>query len=263
MMENKYEEYFEKEAGEWHRYKVGEYHISAIGLSNKDLDDDEHGGPCLKKLFQRYKDEITMTDDEIKAKHLPPLKRGIFKYGNTVHEMVQTRRKTVYPWMDMEFAIKLELDLEMETIKPTTLTEPTDKKILILGSIDMIDRFAGKIIDIKTASRWTMPGGENDYSVTHGNQTRIYSSLYNLIFRAEELPIVENVTILYIRKDNWQTNECDVDYDHMNSKDYVGEFIDRVVYFHNCLINNVEPDPEPNKWCKYCDLKDRCDGYDK
>ena len=39
---------------DWHAKRVGVYHVSVIGCNHKDLEPDDHSGPCLREAYWGY-----------------------------------------------------------------------------------------------------------------------------------------------------------------------------------------------------------------
>lgn len=236
-MDNKVESYFEISGDDeknWHRNVIGEYHVSSIGLSHADLEPEEHYGPCLRATYFNYKNNNDMDLNN----------KGNVTMGKILHEHVQRIYKERHPNSIIEFPIFINYD---EDIK-------------ILGSVDILVFGNGidedMVIDIKSASMYTFPSSKYDYNATYISQIKIYAGyLIDEIFKDEYFnPQIGR--IVYIKKHNLETIEMDFQLKDLDL--IIDEFEDRVEKLHDCLINNVVPDAEPHKWCKYCPNLEYC-----
>ena len=89
---NKYKDQWLEKPVKWHDYKIGTYHISAIGNSHQDLEPEEHSGPCLRSLYDKY----------IKGEEEG---KGVFQLGNILHAELQRIYKINHPNSVFEFPI--------------------------------------------------------------------------------------------------------------------------------------------------------------
>jgi hypothetical protein len=232
-MENKFEKYFKKKDGEWHNYKIGVYHVSAIGCTHQNLEPEEHYGPCLRSTYYDYVETVEKNE-------------GAFKIGNILHEHVQDVYKKNEPASIVEFPIKLKTDI-------------AEIEIEIRGSVDLIDMADEPyIIDLKTSSMYTFPSGKYDLNPTYETQVILYTFILRDRIFKKEFFNPDKVIITYIKKHNLETIELDSDYDDEKGAEYYKDFLERISYLHECLITEELPVAEPHKWCKYCTHLSEC-----
>lgn len=240
---NEYYAYFEGQPIPWHDYAIGNYHLSAIGVSHQELDPKQHSGPCLKKLYDEYQQKFGGCYVE------PPERKGIFKIGIMIHKEIQENAKEKDPSLDVEYALILPLAIGKDVV-------------YVKGSIDLLSRYDPYLTDIKSSAPYNMPKNEKDYHISHGDQTILYTYIYNNKMRnLVEMPEIEDVRIAYVSKHNLDTRICNVDYDDDIGKEYYDDLMGRVKYFHKCLKKQVAPIGEPMKYCKYCELKGECEEF--
>jgi len=229
-MENKIRTYFKiKDSSDWHRYKIGEYHVSSIGCSHKELDPQTHYGPCLRATYYAY--------TEPEEKDLKTI--GNLLMGEILHKIVQERYKGLNPNAIIEYPV----------------THIYGNQLTIKGSIDILDLEDGSIRDVKSASLFTFPGSEYDYNPTHIDQVSIYAALLKIM-----MPdfILNKLMIIYVKKHNLETIEQVVVFDREDVGLKFGDYLSRVVYLDLCLTNKREPKAEPHRWCKFCSKKEHC-----
>lgn len=231
-MNNEYRKYYYEREVDWHETKIGIYHVSAIGNSHKDLDPQEHSGPCLRETFFGYTDPIKNDDKS----------QGNFHMGDILHPIVQGIYKKNVPNSVIEFPIVIQLT----------------KDITIKGSVDIIDFDKQAVIDIKTASLFTFPSSEYDYNPTHTSQISIYSGALELYVFKETFFKPKLLRMVYTKKHNLETVEIDLNADEEDVTNSYNDFIERVTYLDECLRENKVPAAEPHKWCKFCSLLDYC-----
>lgn len=229
MMENKFEKYFIKKDTEWHSYKIGEYHVSAVGCSHQDLEPEEHYGPCLRSTALDYTDPIEKTIET----------KGNLKMGNMLHKKSQSVYKHNNPNSVIEFPLKFKHkrgDIEIET----------------RGSVDIIDFEEKSIPDLKSSSMFTHPSSPYEFNPTHVSQERIYThQLTELVFRPTFF-MPEILRTTYLKKHNMTASELDEIYSKDKCEADFEDFLDRCFYLDKCLRKGILPEAEPHKWCKLC-----------
>jgi len=161
----KYDEYWVIKDGEWHKYIIGEYHVTGIGTNKSDLEPKSHYGPCLRQSFYEYKYK---KEDNIFGK-------GNKNTGKKKHEDIQTIYKINNPNSITEFPLYTEIS----------------EHIKLCGSIDVVHLFwkDGKlwadIIDFKTAVYRTLPKDEDEYNPTYACQLYLYGYWLTKIMNVE------------------------------------------------------------------------------
>lgn len=240
-MDNEYYEYFVDDLEKsWHAYQIGDYHISAIGTTYKDLMEEDKTGPCLRNQFFDFKRNNPV------PVVLEPEKAGIFHMGNIIHELVQTKYKINHPEVDIEYAL-------MVTLNPG---------IRIKGSIDIINRYDGYIIDIKSSAPYNMPGSISDMRPQYYSQVMLYAHAYNFFMKSDRMPDVKTLYVLYVNKHNLETKLTMEKYDQKTGMKMWNDFHQRTTYLHTCLEKDEPPIGEPNKYCRYCPDKEGCEEYE-
>ena len=225
-MINKYRKYYFENEEDWHTYEIGTYHVSAVGNSHKDLNPHDHSGPCLRATYFDYIHPIENDDKS----------EGNFHIGRILHKVIQEIYKINVPNSIIEFPIVLEVK----------------KGITIKGSVDIIDLDEKSIPDIKTASLFTFPTSEYDYSPTHVSQTSIYSALLQMYVFKETFFKPKILRVIYTKKHNLETVEVDLDVNEEDVAKSYDDFVARVIHLDECLREKKIPDAEPMKWCKFC-----------
>jgi len=237
-MDNKINKYFEKLENDWHEYKIGTYHISAVGSSHADLEPEEHTGPCLRRTYWDYLD--LEPQDEIE---------GNLLLGIILHEFVQTIYKNNNPACIIEYPIILDF-------------EEGEIKIKIRGSVDILDfnEEIPYVLDIKTASPYLFPSSPYDMNPSYKTQVILYTYLLQKFIFKAGIFNPKKIKIVYIKKasPSLKTVELEADYDEKEAKLIFEDFLKRAFYLHECLEKKNEPVAEPHKWCKYCDHLDHC-----
>ena len=261
---NKYEKYFEAKPTEWHRNIIGEYHVSAIGVNHRELEQNEHSGPNLRDTFYEYANPLPNSATT----------RGNFKMGNIMHKYVQKGAKANRPCI-VEFPLAKTFTSGNQTIK-------------VFGSIDLIefDKEPDKdgiatitLVDLKSASDYTYPFGPEKLNPTHQDQVMIYAYwLQNWILNPKVMKI-SKIRIVYMNKHEAYCGEIDIPYDNDKMIGYWVDFISRcfeldtklrrftkiyVKYmeimgksgFHNVQdlkikMNACLPRKEPHHWSKF------------
>lgn len=232
-MKNLYEKYWVINEKDWHEYKTGTYHVSAIGVSHQDLEPEEHSGPCLRDKYFVY---LEGENHSIET-------QGNFGLGNLLHAEGQEIYKKNNPNSVSEFPLVYNIDNNGEPLE-------------IRGSVDIIDFNIQANPDLKTASLFTFPKSEYEVSPTYEAQVTIYTHiLAEFVFRPSwYLP--NFIRIISIKKHNLYTIEQDKEI--TDAKKTYDEFIERVQYLDDCLKKREVPDAEPMKWCKYCHKLEYC-----
>ena len=230
-MINQYDKYWIKRPKETHEYKIGTYHVSQIGNSHIDLESSEHSGPCLRQGYWQYSDPIEFTDGT----------KGNFHMGRILHERIQEIKKINDPAVINEFPLRMWI-----------------KDIIISGSIDTIifTKEGISIIDFKSASQYTLPSGKWDKNITHFSQVYLYAYILSLVFGSDIN--IKDVSLIYISKHNLATYVQTEKYDSEKAEGIFKDFLERCFYLDECLKQKQVPVPEPMKWCKYCDYRERC-----
>lgn len=230
-MTNKYREYFDKQEVEWHSRQIGVYHVSQIGNSHKDKNPQDHYGPCLLSTYEDYQ------QPEEKDLH----STGNLAMGTLLHKVVQKRYKKNHPNSVIEFPIIVYFS-----------------NLKVMGSVDIIDFNRKAVMDIKTASLFTFPGSEYDYNPTYMSQIMIYTGLLKLFVFNNDFFTPEELVAIYVKKHNLEVLETSIDYDWEKVMAAYANFRDRCEYLDECLREEVEPEAEPHKWCKFCPRLKRC-----
>ena len=245
-MSNEYEKYWVINEKEWHENEIGIYHISAVGISHQDLEPEEHSGPCLRNKYFVY----------LEGENHNLATTGNFKMGNYLHAEAQEIYKKNHPNSVGEFPIVYELDSKGNEF--WGIEEEEEEYIIIKGSVDIVDFDIQINPDLKTASMFTFPSSEYDMSPTYMTQVTLYTYILNeFVFRPTWYR-AESLMIVYFKKHNLTTLEQFKKYSDEMGKEVYDEFIRRVRFLHNCLMDREVPDAEPNKWCKYCPKLDYC-----
>ena len=228
-MDNLYNKYWIENEQEIHTYDIGTYHVSQIGNSHTDLESDEHSGPCLRQGYWEYLEPIEKSVSTI----------GNFELGKIIHEKIQELMKLNNPATVNEFPLRVWL-----------------KKIILSGSVDTIvfTKDGLHVIDFKSASQYTLPKGDYDKNPTHFTQVYIYAFLLSKIFTLD----IQTVSVVYINKHNLATYKQTEKYDTGKAIDIYVNFVERCNYLNECLEKKKVPIPEPMRWCKYCDYRERC-----
>ena len=234
-MKNEYEKYWLIDEKEWHENEIGIYHISAVGISHQDLEPEEHSGPCLRSKYFVYLEGENHNQASI----------GNFYMGNLLHAESQGIYKKNHPNSVGEFPIVYKI-------------AEGGEDITIKGSVDIVDFDIQINPDLKTASMFTFPSSEYDTSPTYMTQVTLYTYILNeFVFRPSWYR-AESLMIVYFKKHNLTTLEQLKKYTDDIGKSVYDEFIWRVRFLHNCLMDREVPDAEPNKWCKYCHKLEYC-----
>jgi len=245
-MKNEYIDYMINRHTEWHTNEVGKYHISAIGNSHADLDPKDHYGPCIRSTYIDYVNKLPHSLTSL----------GNFKLGNILHKHIQKVYKKNHPLCSIEFGLQSLLKLGR-------------MRILSLGSIDIIDqKFIVKktydglihvdIVDVKTASQYTLPKNKYDRNPTYFSQGYQYaSSLFKNYFDPEVI-VVDEIKILYASKHNLEIYPIKALYEPEIAMEKWKDYVKRCWMTHRCLKKKILPDPEEMRWCKYCKYRFRC-----
>ena len=233
-MKNLYHKYWIEEPKKVHEYKIGTYHVSQIGNSHGDLEPAEHSGPCLRQGYFEYLDPTEFDDGT----------KGNFHMGNIIHKEIQRIMKINNP------AIINELPLRMWIYDDMILSGSVDTVVFVKGG--------AHVIDIKSASRYTLPKGKYDKNITHFTQVYIYAHMLNRHVFGESIPI-KTVSILYVNKHNLATFKQTEKFNEEKAQDIFNDFVERCAYLNTCLKEKEVPIAEPMKWCKYCRYREKCE----
>jgi len=239
VLDNQFEKYFIKKDTEWHSYKIGEYHVSAVGCSHQDLEPEEHYGPCLRSTYWDYLDPV---EKELSGK-------GNLRMGNILHGIVQDIYKESYPACSIEFPILL-----------TFSDEISGEDLKIRGSVDILD-FNGEdpfVLDLKTSSMFTFPSSPYDLNPTYKTQVILYTYMLRNFILKKEYFDPKKVMVVFIKKHNAETVELEIKYNDEMYSGYYYDFIARMTYLHECLIKKKVPVAEPHRWCKLCPYLEYC-----
>ncbi len=249
-MQNRYEEYWERPDVDWHEKIPHHYHVSALGACHEGLDPKLHYGPCMRQSFYNVVDPLPNS----------PETKGNLKMGNILHEAMQKEEKQKNPTCVIEFPLYMEFTRG-------------DRKISISGSIDIVDFLKScypmfvDIVDIKTASDYTLPKNEDDRNPTYFAQVSIYSYiLQNFIFNPTFV-VIKRLEVRYIAKHNAAINVVELDYNNKLMKEMFDSFVDRCFELDEYLYPSTEvgfsgqtelPPAEPMRWCGLCKYAARC-----
>lgn len=237
-MDNLYNKYWIENPKEVHEYKIGTYHVSQVGSAHPDLEANEHSGPCLRQGYWQY----------LEPKAFPIGTIGNFHMGNIIHEHLQRILKINNPATISEFPLRMWIYDNM----------------IISGSVDIVlfDKEGAHVIDIKSASRYTLPRGKYDKNPTHFAQVNIYAHILDRHVFGESIPI-KDISILYVNKHNLATFKQTEKFNAEKAEETFNDFVERCAYLNKCLENKEVPVAEPMKWCKYCDYKEKCKKEDE
>ena len=236
-MENKFREKWILNEADWHEYIPHHYHVSAIGADNQDLPPNTHYGPCLRQAFYRI---------------VNPKEKGVGTEGNlyvgtTIHEKLQEIQKKNVPHSIIEFPLFGK-----------------HENITYSGSIDITEFQKGSfmpiiidVIDIKSASEYTLPKHETDYNPTYFNQLYLYAFILSSFYLTEV--VVNNLEVWYVNKHNYATHVIKQKYDQQIGRQKYTSFLERCTVLDDHLEANTLPDKEPMRWCRYCDYRQLCD----
>jgi hypothetical protein len=249
---NEFQKYWHPEFAEWHSYKIGEYHVSSVGISHQHLEPNEHSGPCLRATFYEYINPIEKSDET----------EGNFEQGSDMHKLLQDIVKKWKPNTIIEKPLII------------LIIKPDGRIIKVMGSEDIhyihqpvVPAFVRiSIWDIKTASEYTLPPDRKTKNPTHFDQTYIYAVIDEEYFLHPDKTKIVRLKIIYIDKHNKGVYVQRIKYNPKRGKKKLEEFKQRVIYLDDCLIKEELPDREPHHWCKYCVYQNRCRAdviYDK
>jgi len=245
-MENRYEEFWERPEVDWHEKIPHHYHVSALGACHAGLDPKLHYGPCMRQSFYKIVDPLPES----------PESKGNLRMGNILHEAMQKEEKLKNPNCVIEFPLYMEF-------------ERNNRKISISGSVDIVDFHKNcypqtfDVIDIKSASEYTLPKDENDRNPTYFAQVAIYSYiLQNFYFNPMFMKLL-TMRVRYIAKHNAGINVVKLPYKNSLGKPMFDSFVDRCFEMDEQLYPEPEPDlilpdAEPMRWCGLCDYAARC-----
>ena len=269
LLKNQYKKYWIEEPVEHHKNIIGEYHVSSIGCDNQHLSPDDHAGPCLRQTFYGYVAPMEFTNQTA----------GNFHIGTISHKEIQRIYKLNHDAVIDEYPLGLKIKIDDDLIKILGSIDITDETFDIKPLINLID-----IIDFKTASDWTFPKDKDDKNPTNFNQVNIYGYILFAYKINRKYNKIRNLKLVYIAKHNLYTGEQSIQFDAGIALLKFTEFITRVKYLHSLLkeyykimefyktVSNLEsrrklickettkclPKKEPNKWCKFCDYRQRC-----
>jgi len=203
-------------------YLVREYKAKPIGRYYPS----EVGG-CLRKTWFSYKF----------PKETDVALMRIFEAGNMLHEfitdVIKSEKNKEVDLIDSEMPIKIERD-----------------GFIISGRIDnlVLLKVDGKQVLVEVKSTKYLP---KEHKLENEMQLQLYMHATK----------VHTGIILYIQKDNLQTNWFDIDY---NEKE-VENILDRFEILHKSLVMDKMPwqeaktDPDKRWMCDYCAYGKECD----
>jgi len=243
LLKNQYKKYWIEDPVEHHKNIIGEYHVSSIGCNNQHLPPNKHAGPCLRQTFYVYVDPMENTNQT----------EGNFHIGRILHAEAQRIYRLNHDASIAEYPLGRKFFID-------------DEPVIMLGSMDITNEsFSDKpyinyidIVDFKTASDWTFPKDRDDKSPTHFNQVQIYAYIYDQYNLNHKYNIIRNLHVVYLAKHNLYTGIQPIKYDWTNAIYKYTNFINRIKYLHKQLKLRELPKAEPNKWCKFCDYRQRC-----
>jgi len=188
-------------------------------------------GSCLRKIWYSYK-----IPKETEAKLL-----RIFESGNLLHEFI----------VDV---IKSEKNKEIELVRTEMPVKIKEKDFIISGRVDnvVLLKINGEKVLVEVKSTKLL---REEPQESHITQLQLYMHATG----------IHRGIILYIQKDNLQTNWFNFGYDEGTAK----KILERFRILHETLKNNAIPEAEAKKnkefnWmCKYCPWKAECDEQEK
>lgn len=236
-----------QEKKDWHQNIIGVYHISSIGCSHKDLDWDEHSGPCLRKTYLDYTNPIPDSEET----------EGNLEEGKDHHKALQEIIKEWKPNSIIE--------------KPLAkIFARNGQKILLTGSIDIEYHHLFDLVkddentmtgisiwDIKTAL-YTMPTNKYDKNITHFDQVCLYAVFDIMTSLHPDHHEILRVKIIYVNKNNKKTISQRQNFILVDEVNKFADCLDRAFYLDDCLRKEQIPVAEPMKWCKWCKYLGRC-----
>lgn len=270
-MKNNFEKYWVIREPNWHEYKSRVYHVSSIGNSYPDLSPDEHYGPDLLSTFFDY---VNKKEHDLNSK-------GNLNMGNLIHKEVQKIYRKNHPFAVTEFALQ------------RLIKNPINKRnILLLGSIDIPeqvplkldddpdDKITVNVLDVKSASKYTLPHGKHDKNPTYFTQLRIYAYWLSHFYLNPEYIKIGKLKLVYVNKHNCETiDDVEEQYeDELCSNAWycfverackLDESIRKFYLYKNAdlpekqffeLVNRIAPKHEPHRWTKYNKYLPRIEG---
>jgi len=181
---------------------------------------------CLRKTWFSYKNPKP-TDTKLMK---------IFEAGNMLHEFITN-------------VIKSEKNKEVELIKSELPIQIKKKDFIISGRIDnlVLVKINNKLALVEVKSTKFLP---KEYKKEHEIQLQLYMMAMG----------IENGIILYIQKDDLNTNTFTIKHNKKLSE----EIIERFEELHKALTEDKLPEAEAKKdkekeWmCSYCAWKEEC-----
>ena len=242
-LKNQYSKYWLDNGKDWHEKNIGTYHVSGVGCKQDDNDPDSHYGPCKRQTQYEYTFPI--------PKSLTS--QGNVHTGTNHHALVQDIFRKNHNNSIIEFPLH-----KMDVIG--------NEIIHMVGSIDAIimdydftdDITYIDVYDFKTASKYTLPKHDKDYNPTYFSQLYLYGFILESMFSSVKVRI-RNLFVVYIDKHNLSTYEIVMPYELAIAMERFNSFKERCWLLHMSLTLKRLADKDPNRWCKYCSYKTRCD----
>jgi CRISPR/Cas system-associated exonuclease Cas4 (RecB family) len=224
--ENHAGEYFDFESikSEWHRKKLGEYHLTSL-LG------------CLRKYwyFFLYPDREHTLEQ-----------KGIFLIGQIFHKHIQDHLEKTLGFVIIECPCEDEVE----------------DGISILFKIDIVQIRSKEIADIKTTRYMPIIGDlsiENFEKKFGKYILQVLAQIYfvnNTYFKCDPM---ETIKILYIDKFNLFTKPIWLDYDEKLGEYFYLKIRARANYLHEHILTDTIPDNyDPSDFCVYCAFVDLC-----
>ena len=223
--ENHADKYFDFTSldSEWHRKKVGEYHLTSL-LS------------CIRKYWYWFKYNI----------ELSLIQKGIFLIGKIFHKHIQDHLEKTLGFVIIEMPCEDEVE----------------EDISILFKIDIVEIREKEISDLKTTRYMPIIGdlSVNEFEQKFGKYIlQVLAQIYfvnHTYFKQEPM---ETIKILYISKNDLFTKPIWMDYNNELGEYFYLKIRARAKYLHEHLLNDTIPEHcDPSKNCIYCAFVDMC-----
>jgi hypothetical protein len=184
-------------------------------------------GSCIKKVWFTYK-----KPKEVKAELL-----RIFEAGNMLHEFISE-------------VIKSEKNPEVELLKEEMPIQIKEKEFIISGRIDnlVLVKIDNKKVLVEVKSTKYLKEKPNE---EHGMQLQFYMHATG----------IHDGILLYIQKDNLQTNWFEIPYDKKKAETVLKRFklLDKCLKLNEMPPADAKFNPNMEWMCDYCDYRQECD----
>lgn len=226
--ENHAEKYFDFDSlkSEWHRKKIGEYHLTML-LS------------CIRAYWYWFKYDRELTLEQ----------KGIFLIGKIVHKHIQKHLEKTLGFVIIECPCEDELE----------------DGISILFKIDIAYIREKEIADVKTTRYMPIIGDLSVEKFEEKFGKYILQVLAQIFFVNKtyfKLEPMETIKLLYVDKYNLYTKPIWMEYN--KEEEELGEYFylkirARAKYLDEHLLSNTVPEHcDPSKNCLYCAFVDLC-----